>query len=114
MQEPGKTEELTEGLKRYVNTNLKLIKLEVAERSSVIGSGLASKLLVGLAGILFIFFISLWAGFYISVELNDSYSGFIIVAGFYFLLTIILLIGRKKILEEPMRDKIIRKLFSKN
>lgn len=114
MQEPGKTEELTESLKRYVNTSLELIKLEVAERSSVIGSGLASKLLAGLVGIMFIFFISLWAGFYISVQLNDSYSGFIIVAGFYFLLTLILIIGRKKILEKPIRDKMIRKLFSKN
>ena len=113
MEQQGKLEELTANLKRYADTNFELIKLKVAERSSIIGSGLISSLVIGLVGILFVLFISLWAGFYISAILNNSYSGFMIVAGFYLLLALILIIVKKQLLEKPLRDRIIRKLFSK-
>ena len=114
MTEDLKIEELTQGLKRYINTNCELIKFEATERSSVIGSGVISGLLIGLVAMLFVLFISLGAGFYLSARFENLYSGFAVVAGFYFLLGIILVIGRKKLMERPLRDKIIRKIFSKN
>lgn len=114
MPENIKTEELTTSLKRYVNTSFELIKLEATERSSVIGAGLVSGLLVALAGLLFVLFISLGLSFYLSYLLDSSYAGFMIIAGFYLLLAIILIIGRKKLVEKPIRDKIIRKIFSDN
>ena len=114
MPQHEKLEVLTQHLKRYVNTNCELIKLEATERVSVMGSGLVSGLLIVLAGILFFFFISLGLGFYLSSRLGDNYSGFAIVAGVYFLIGLVLVAGRKKLVERPIRDKIIRKVFSKN
>ncbi len=114
MPEYEKLEEITENVKDYVATNCKLIKLQVAERSSVIGSGLISTLLIGITIFLLILFISLGLGFYLSARIGDTYSGFAIVAGFYLLIGIILIVGRKTLVEKPMRDKIIRKLFSSN
>ena len=114
MAEVVKIEELAVSLKKYVNTNYELLKLEAAERSSVLGSGLMSGLVLALVGILFIFFLSLAAGFYISTCLGNNYAGFMIVAGFYLLVCLILLIGRRKLLEKPFRDKIIQKMFSTN
>jgi energy-coupling factor transporter transmembrane protein EcfT len=114
MPEHDKIEVLVESINRYVKTNCELIKLEATERTSVIGSCLISNLLIGLVGILIIFFISLGASFYISYRIGDNYSGFIIVAGFYFILGFILMIGRRTLIERPLRDKIIRKIFSRN
>ena len=114
MQEGNKIEEFTASLEKYVTVNYELIKLEAVERSSVIGSGIISGILVGLAAILFVFFISIGIAFYLSDTLGYSYSGFVIVAGFYFLTGLILIISRKKMLVKPLRDKIIRKVFSKN
>ena len=112
MLQNAKIEELAESLKAYANTNFELLKCETAERTAVVGSGFISSLLVGLAGILFVFFISLELGFYISTRFGNNYSGFLIVAGFYFLLSFVLIIGRKKLLEKPIRDKIIQQIFS--
>ena len=114
MPEFGKIEELTDNLKKYIATNYELQKLQAIESSSVFGSGLISSLLVGLVVVLFVFFLSLWAGFYLSASIGDNYSGFLIVAGFYFLLGFILILVRKKLIERPLRDKIIRKVFSNN
>ena len=112
MAEYGKIEDLTESLKVYINTSYELHKFEALERSSVIGASMISGLVMGIIGMFFLLFISLAAGFYVSSLLGNSYSGFGIIAAFYLLLGLILVLGRKKIMEQPIRESIIRQLFS--
>jgi uncharacterized RDD family membrane protein YckC len=114
MSKEAKIEELSETLKNYVTTNYEIIKLEAAKSTSAIGSSLISGICIGLIVILFIFFLSLGAGFYLSAVLGNTYAGFAIVAAFYLLLGLILIAGRKSLMEKPIRDKIIRKIFSEN
>lgn len=111
MQNIEKLEEITEKVKSYIQTNYELIKLQTIERSSVILADLISNILVGLVVIMFVFFLSICAGFYLSSLLGDYFLGFAIVAGFYFLCSLILILLRKKLLERPMRDKIITKIL---
>jgi hypothetical protein len=114
MPDQEKIQDLTDNLKSYLSTNYELIRLQATERASVIGSGMISSLLIGFAGMLFLLCITLVAGFYLSAILGDSYSGFAIVAGFYLIVVFILVIGREKLIERPMRDKITRTMISKN
>ncbi len=114
MSETGKIEELTKSLKVYVQTNIELVKLEAAERTSVFGSSLISILIVGLFMILFLLFVSITAGFCLADYFNSNYIGFLLVTGFYFLLTIILFFARKKLIESPIRNRIITRIFEKS
>lgn len=107
-------EEITDSLKLYAGTNIELIKLEVVERSSSIGASLVSTILVGMACALFVLFLSIGAGFYLSSLLGNYYFGFAIIAGFYLLLTLFLLIGRKRLFERHFRDKIIKTVLLEN
>lgn len=111
MPELKKLEELTNSLKRYLLLNIEIIRLEATKHASVIGSTVVSSLVVGISVFLFVFSLTIGVGFYLSALLGDSYSGFAIVAGFYFILVIILLTGRKKLIEKPLRDKIIKKIL---
>jgi hypothetical protein len=111
MPEHEKLEELVESLKSYFNTNYQLRKLETAERASVVGSGLISGVVICIIALLFVLFLSLVGGFYFSKLLGDNISGFLIISGFYFVLTIIFYLGRKKLLQGPLREKIVRKIF---
>lgn len=113
MSETGKIEDLTKSLKVYVQTNIELIKLEATERTSVFGSSLISILIVGFSMFLFVLFISISAGFYLANYFNNNYTGFILVTGFYLLLTIILIIVRKKFIERPIRNKIVKRILKK-
>lgn len=114
MIEYEKIDELTDGLKAYANTSFELVKLEVTKQSSELGASFVSGLLVGILFIFFLSFSSIAASLYLSSILGYSYSGFLIVAGFYLLIGCILLIGRKQLLERPIRDKIVQKVFSKD
>lgn len=111
---PEKIEEIVESLKKYINTNIEIVQLSATERVTVMGSGLISNILIGVVILLFIFFISLGAALFLSVRLGDYFSGFAIVGGFYFLLSLILIIGRKKLLEKPLLDIFIRKAQNKD
>ena len=114
MNEQGKIEALTDHLKIYVNTNLELNRLEATERISVLGSIFISQMLIVPAGILFVLFMSISVGFYLSKHFGGSDIGFAIVAGLYLLLGIVLILSRKRMLERPIRDRIIREAFKKN
>lgn len=109
--EKSKLDIFTENIQKYVSTNIRLLKLETIEQVSVSGSFLISSLLISFVVVLFLIFASLSAGFFLSELFNNTYSGFACVAGFYFLTGLILFLSRKKLIERPIRDKIIREIF---
>ena len=100
MPEFKNLDEISESFKQYLILNYEILKLQATERTSVIGSSSISLLIVGISVFMFIFFLSIGAGFYISALMNNTYSGFIIIAGLYFLLSLALLLGRKKMIEK--------------
>jgi hypothetical protein len=108
-----KIEELIANLKSYTNTTIELLKLETVQRTSSIFSNLVSRLIIGIVIILFAFFSSLGLSFYLSDLLGNSYWGFGIIAGFYLLLVLILIIGRKTLLIKPLDNIIIQGLLKK-
>jgi hypothetical protein len=113
MNEKDKTIELTEALKNLLNTNAELFKLEIAQESSKIVPAILSVIIVSLFAAFFVFYFSMSIGFYLSYLLKSDYIGFGIVAGFYFLLLLILVMSRKKTVEKPFRTYIINKMFSR-
>ena len=112
MQLNEKVENLTGSLKEYVDTNYELIKLEVIERSSVISAGIISTLIVGVTLVFFAFFISLYAAYYLSDKLEGSYMGFALVGAFYLFIALIIYFNKKKLIENPVSNCIIRKNIS--
>lgn len=104
-------EELIVSLKSYTTSTIEIIKLEAVERTSSIAANFISGLIIGLVVVLFAFFSSLGICLYLSELLDNTYWGFGIVAGAYLLLGIVLIIGRKKLLNKPIRDKFIQELF---
>jgi hypothetical protein len=104
-----KLEALSNSLKQYLILNLEILKLEVIKKTSETGASLFSSLILGISLFLFVFALSMGIGFYLSALIGDTFSGFAIIAAFYLLISIVLLIGRKKMIEKPMRNKIIRK-----
>lgn len=109
-----KLEELSDDVQQYLLLNLEILKFETINLISIVGSSVISSLIIGLSAFLFIVTLSIGLGFYLSALLGDSYSGFAIIAAFYFLLTIILIVGRKKMIEKPLRNKIIKKILEDN
>jgi|APHig6443717817_1056837.scaffolds.fasta_scaffold06865_5 uncharacterized membrane protein YagU involved in acid resistance len=106
-----KIENLIENLKCYAVTTVDLFKLETADRFSTILSKLISNVIIWLTVVLFSLFLSLCISFFLSDIFDNSYIGFGIVAGFYLLLLIALIVFRKKILIRPIRDRMIQEIM---
>lgn len=112
MQEFKKMEDVGENIKQYVNTNLEIVKLELTNKTSVFGAELVSSIIIGSISFMFLFILSIGVGFYFSELLNNHFYGFIIVAAFYLVLLLIVFLFRKKLIQNPLRDKIIRKFLN--
>jgi hypothetical protein len=111
MTELNKIGELSDSLKRYFILNIEIIKLEATRHLSNIGPKFITSIIVGVFLFMFVISLNIGAGLYLSTLFNDLYTGFAIVSGFNLLIAVVLLIGRKKIIENPFRDKIIKKIL---
>jgi hypothetical protein len=106
-----KIEELIGMLTTYANSTIAIVKLETAQHTSSILAKLISVLIIGMVISLFIFFLSFGLGLYLSDVFDNSYLGYGIVTGFYLLMSIILIVGRKKLLINHVYNKIIQEIF---
>ncbi len=104
-----KMEALSDDLKAYFNTNVELVKLQALDRSSALGASAIAGLAIAMIFVMFTMLGSISAAIYIGVLLNSYALGFIIVAGFYLLVGLVLLASRKSSLVNPIRDAIISK-----
>lgn len=112
MSEIGdKIEELAANIKEYVNIQYQLAVLKAANIASTIGAKIIATFILALIFFLFIIFISITAGFYLSTWVGSREEGFLIVAAFYFIAGIILFIFRDKLIIGPIRNSFIKQIF---
>jgi Putative Actinobacterial Holin-X, holin superfamily III len=111
-QQYNKAEELVIQLKAYVNTEIALVKLTVAEKLSKAFSGLIALLFVGAFFFFFILFASLALAYVIGAWLDKIWAGFLVVALMYLLIGVIAWYAREKLFRVPLMNAIIRQLFN--
>ncbi|MFV0365028.1 MAG: hypothetical protein ACK5JS_00780 [Mangrovibacterium sp.] len=101
-------EELVDKGKDFSKTSAEIIKLKILDKMSDILSNIVSWVPIIL--VFFLCFMTLNFGVsYLIGELTDwgNAAGFLIVAGFYLLLGIILWLLREKFIKSPIMDSII-------
>ena len=97
----------------YFVAKLQLCKIEVYEKIAKVTAVFFSSLILALLGFFLLFFLSISGGFYFGSLLNNAALGFLIVFGIYFILFIIFIFFRKKLLQKYIADKVIEQLFEK-
>lgn len=104
-------QEIVGKVKDYVEVRKELAILSAVEKGSRLFANFLTDGLVLLFGVLAILFGSLALGFYLSELLGNSYSGFLIVTGFYFLVAIIIYAVKDKHMEKHIMNAVIKKFF---
>lgn len=101
-----KIDSLVDNLSGYMDARIQLLKIEIREEvAKVLSKGLVH-LVIAFFVFLFLIFLSIGIANYLNDSLGDSFSGYWIVAGFYLLLFILLIVFRKDI------DKRFERYFS--
>lgn len=106
-----KINELVEETRAYLEARIQLSKLQFIEISSDQFSKVMAGFIIGGVALIFMISFSFFAGIALSELLNNQTAGFGIVAAFYFLLLVCLVIYRKKLLKQPIQDATIKSIF---
>jgi hypothetical protein len=108
------TASIKDNVKEYIDTKIDIIKLKAINQ----GGAAVSNVIVGVAlaflGIFIIMFLSFSAAYAISTATEKPYLGFLIVAGFYILLAVLVVVLKDKLLTMPIINSLLEKFYYKN
>ena len=98
-------------IKEYSTGRIELIKLNLVEACAKAIASLTSSLILFVTFFAFFVFASFALALFIGKMLGDYYLGFAIISGVYLLLFFITLLVRKKLIERPILNQMIKKLL---
>lgn len=108
LEEVGK---LTAYAQQYVKDQVEYGKLELADRSSKAIAWVVLLAIVGTFSFIILLLLSLALGLYIGQRMDSYISGFLIVAGIYFLLGVLLFLLRKPLFVRPITLQLVKKIY---
>ncbi|GEP52321.1 hypothetical protein FNO01nite_29930 [Flavobacterium noncentrifugens] len=104
-------EMLVEKIEQYAKTSLELYKLKAIDKGTDVFSSLISRVVIITIIALFFLLVTLGLCFYLGEVLGKVYYGFFAVAGIYAVVGIIMIIFRKRWLDDTLNDYIVRQIF---
>lgn len=108
MQDNGTREKSTniiENLMGYIDTRIDIIRLEIQEKLKATFVNVVHGVLLGFFAFLSLIFLSIFLGLLLNHLLDSSFWGFGIIALFYIVLLVILIVGLDKKMFQGMADK---------
>lgn len=105
-------ERLNKNIRAFSESSAEYYKLDLFEKVMKGATSLASILVIGFLSLFFLLFISLAASVWISNLIGVPSSGFFIVAGFYLLLIIFMILFGSALIRKTMLIKVSRKFFN--
>ncbi len=113
MEEPTTViESLFERTADYVETRMDLLKLKTVDKFSEAISSIVSGLALILFISFFVFLLNIGIALWIGDLLGKNYYGFLIVAGFYGLVGLIVYVFRRQWLKDPVSNLFIKKMLN--
>lgn len=113
MNENGNSslETLLERAEEYGKTTLEILKLKAVDKTSETAANVASGAMAAFLALMFVLTGTFALGFWLGDLLGKAWYGFLIVAGFYALLGVLLLFVFNKSLKTLIANVIIKKLL---
>ena len=106
-----KAEELAGNIKEYVNNRVNGIKLNVAEKTSAVIANLVAGLMAVFIFLLFIIFAGITLSFGLGKWIGEIWIGFLIVTFIYLLLGFVIWKLRKRIIQLPVMNAMLKQLI---
>lgn len=112
MEEKITTNELYQKAENYAKSSLKLVCLQTVKKSSELFAALGFGFIMVVVVCFFFFLINFGVSLWVGQKLNDLALGFCLVASFYFVLAILLLVFKKTIMNKYFKNWIINQFVS--
>lgn len=96
---------LMDNLMGYIDTRIDIIRLEIQEKLKATFVSATHAILLGFIAFMVVIFVNIFLGLLLNHLLDSSFWGFGIVALFYIILLVILLVGLDKKVFQGVADK---------
>lgn len=111
MEDQSKIQQIFRHVENYISTSVELYKLKAYQKVAQITTTVLTSVLIGLFCMLFLIFVSIGLALYLGEVMGRMHYGFMIVAGIYLVLSIIVYALSKKVLKDKINTMIVRKIF---
>lgn len=98
-------------IKDYATNRLELAKLKTIDKTAATVSAIAIGLALFVVFFIFFLVLNIGIGFLIGHYVGGAHWGFLILAGFYLLVGLILFAARNKIFKTPITTMLIQKML---
>ena len=115
--DPSKTprnDSLVGNLTGYLDTRIDIVKFELQQKVSGVLVSTVHGAALAMLGLLFIIFGSVFAGLALNAALHSQYWGFGVVAGFYLVLLVLVLVGVDKAAFQGIANKALKDTIYKS
>jgi hypothetical protein len=109
-----RNDSLIGNLTGYLDTRIDLVRLEIQQKVSTIFVSTIHGVTLAVLGIFFLIFLSVFAGLALNDAMDSEFWGFGIVAGFYLLLLILVLVGVDKAAFQGLANKALKDTIYKS
>jgi hypothetical protein len=99
--------QLSSDIKEYVKVQGRIVELEINSKAANAGAAVFSAIFIGFLILIAFLFMNFSLALFLSQKLGSFTQGFVAVGLCYAVMSVILLIFRKPLLQYPLRDKII-------
>jgi hypothetical protein len=106
-----KKEDIISHLADYADTFYRLTILKLTQKATQIASAIIVVIAMCVFGLFVLLFASIGAAWWLGNIINSRAGGFMIMAGFYFLLVLCIILFRRKIIFPYIRNIIIKKFY---
>ncbi|AWI26640.1 hypothetical protein HYN49_12445 [Flavobacterium pallidum] len=103
--------ELFDKAEQYGKTTIQLYRLKAIDKVTDVFASVASRIIIAVSIALFFFLLTIGLSLYIGDLLGKAYYGFFVMAGFYVIVTAILVFVRKKYIELRFNNYVIKEIF---
>jgi len=110
----AKAEELAGTVREYINTRIESAKLAAAEKGSFLIGNAAAAIMAIVVFSFFLLFAGIALSLVLGVWIGQLWAGFLIVAGMYLLIGMLIWFGRERLIRIPVVNAIIRQLFNED
>ena len=109
-----RNDSLIGNLTGYLDTRIDLVRLELQEKVSATFVSTIHGLTLAILGLMFVVFLSIFAGLALNSALDSSFWGFGVVAGFYLVLLVLVLVGVDKAAFQGLSNKLLKDTIYKS
>lgn len=106
--------ELKQMVVDYVSTKLQLVKIKAYEKIAAICAVIFSMLVLLFVFLFLVNAFTIAAGAWLNEMLHSNFLGYVIVAGVYLFLFLVMIVFRKQLLVKPLTNIFIKVLFKQD